>query len=378
MTAIFALYRASLKEFTRDRLSLFWTLAFPILFIVIFGLIFSGSSSPPKYDVGFVNQDGASQYSQSFQQALQATGILTLHDGSKSDDMSALKNGKIDMVIIIPQGFSQNAQQSQSTPIQMYYDPSQQATAQIKVGIVSGVVSKYNQVAFINEVKALLSKQGSQTQQVSAPLSLNLFSIESTTLSAIDFLVPGILAMSLMQLGLFGTVLPLVSLRERKILRRLGATPLPRSALLFSQVLMRVTVAAFQALVILGIGAYAFGVHVANPLATAGIILLGTSSFIGLGYLLASVARTQDAANGLTQAINFPMLFLSGIFFPLADLPAFLTPIVRAIPVTYLADALRQTMINSPPSFPLTTDLLVLAGWTVVTGLLSIRLFKWE
>ncbi|MGZ6363088.1 MAG: ABC transporter permease, partial [Ktedonobacterales bacterium] len=93
---------------------------------------------------------------------------------------------------------------------------------------------------------------------------------------------------------------------------------------------------------------------------------------------IASVAKTVESASGIASAVNFPMMFLSGIFFPLAVLPAFLTPIVRALPLTYLADAFRQVTIGSVPEFPIAIDIAVLAGWIVVCGLLSARLFKWE
>jgi ABC-2 type transport system permease protein len=127
-----------------------------------------------------------------------------------------------------------------------------------------------------------------------------------------------------------------------------------------------------------GIGAVAFGVKITNPLATVGFVAFGAVMFISLGYLLASLARTQESANGITSAVQLPMLFLSGIFFPLSNFPDFLKPIVSALPLTYLADALRQVMIGSNPDFPLTTDILVLGAWILVCGFLSTRLFKWE
>jgi len=115
-----------------------------------------------------------------------------------------------------------------------------------------------------------------------------------------------------------------------------------------------------------------------NPLALVGMVLLGAVMFIGLGYLIASFSRSVETASGISSAVNFPMMFLSGIFFPLSVLPAFLAPVVRALPVTYLADAFRQITIGSVPEFPIMVDVLVLAAWAVACGLLSARFFKWE
>lgn len=370
MRTILSLYIASLKEYTRDRLTLFWTLAFPILFIVLFGTIFGGGNSSPDYKLGLVNLD-TGQYGSSIVEAFKGLEQAKVFEITNGSDINAentyrdeLKQGKLDLVVVIPADVSQNAVANQTTNVQMYYDPSKPTDAQIKQGIVNTVLSNINE-SFPGKAAVLkLDPQG----------------VTSSTLTTIDFLVPGILAMSMMQLGLFGTTLPIVSLRERKILRRLGATPLPRSSLLLSQILLRLTIAAFQTGLIVGIGAAFYKVHVANPLGLVGIVALGASAFIGLGYMIASVSKTQDTALGITQAVNFPMLFLSGIFFPITALSSigFLSPIIRALPVTYLADAMRQVMVNSIPDFPIWTDVGVLAAWVLGTALISARFFKWE
>jgi ABC-2 type transport system permease protein len=364
---VISLYVAALKEYLRDRTTLFWTLAFPILFIVLFGLIYTRGGGN-QYNVAIVNLDSGTTGQQivnvfqnkDLQQIFKVTNGTSVDQENTYQDQ--LKSGNLDMVIVIPPGLSQNASSNQTSQVQLYYDASKQPSGQIMLGVVQNVLDGINQ-----EVTGKAPLLQLQTQ-----------SVNTATLTSIDFLVPGILAMSLLQLGLFGTTLPLVSLRERKILRRLGATPMPRWALLASQVLLRLTITLIQTALILGIGAYAFGVQIVHPLATAGIIVLSAVMCISLGYLLASIAKTQESASAITQAINFPMMFLTGIFFPLAFLPAFLDAVVKALPLTYIADAMRQTMINSTPSFPLLTDVGVIAAWAIGCGLLSARLFRWE
>jgi ABC-2 type transport system permease protein len=358
---IVSLYIASLKEFLRDRMALFWTMAFPILFIVLFGLIFSGNNAP-SYTVGLVNQDSGAT-GQAIAAAFGQVKAFTIKTGALDQQLDALRQGKLDLVIVIPAGLSDNVQAGLSTGVQVYYDQTKQTNGQIELSIVQQVLTGVNRQAF---------------HTVPPPLILAPQGIVAHSLSDVDFLVPGILAMALMQLGIFGTAQPLVALREQQVLRRLSATPLPRWKLLVSQVLNRLTISVVQAALIVGIGAYAFKVQVANPAALAGLVLLGAAMFVSLGYLIASVARTQDSAGGISQAINFPMMFLSGIFFPIAVLPAFLLPVVRALPLTYLADAFRQVMVDSTPDFPITTDLLVVAGWVLACTVLSARLFRWE
>jgi ABC-2 type transport system permease protein len=362
MTTVLTLYQASLKEFVRDRAAMFWTLAFPLLFIVLFGVIFSGNGSP-NYTVGLVNQD-TGQIGTQLAQAFKSVKAFDVKNGTMDNELDNLKKGQLDMVIVIPAGLSDAAQIKQPTQVQMYYDPSKnQTNAQIMVNIVQQVIGGFNQ----------------GLTQVTPPLQLAQNSVNTHDLRTIDFLMPGILAMSLMQLGLFGTATPLVSLRQEQVLRRLGATPLPRWQLLASQILLRLTIGVTQAAVIIGLSAAVFNVQIlGNPLALVGMVLLGAVMFIGLGYLIASFSRSVETASGISSAVNFPMMFLSGIFFPLSVLPAFLAPVVRALPVTYLADAFRQITIGSVPEFPIMVDVLVLAAWAVACGLLSARFFKWE
>jgi ABC-2 type transport system permease protein len=363
MPTVLSLYVANMKEFIRDRAALFWTFAFPIFFIILFGAIFSGGSSP-SYNVGLVNEDGGpvgATLANVFQHDVKP---FTIKPGTFDNQLSNLKKGNLDLLIVLPAGLSQTVASHQTAQVQMYLDPSKNPTdAQIEQNIVADVLARYNQ----------------SVVKTSPPLALATNSITSHTLRSIDYLMPGILAMSLMQLGLFATATPLVSLRQEGVLRRLGATPLPRWQLILGQVLMRLTIGMVQAALIIGISVAAFHVQIiGNYLALAGLTLLGAITFIGMGYLIAALAKTVESASGISSAINFPMMFLSGVFFPLALLPAFLAPFVRAMPLTYLADAFRQVTTGSVPDFPMWIDVAVLGGWAVVTVALASRFFRWE
>lgn len=362
MSTVLKLYQASVKEFVRDRGAVFWTFAFPLVFIVLFGVIFAGGGSA-NYTVGIVNQDNG-PVSQQIVQAYNSIKSFKIKTGSFDHELSELKKGNLDMLIVLPAGMSDAVTNHQTVNVPFYYDPSKgQADAQIKVSIATQVLDGFNQ-RFVSQTP---------------PLALQTNSVTATNLTGEDFLVPGILAMALMQLGLFGTATPLVSLRQDQVLRRIGATPLPRWKLLASQVMLRLTLALLQTALILGLATSAFHVHIiGNMAALVGLVVLGALAFIGMGYFVASIAKSVESANGIVSAVNFPMMFLSGIFFPLAVLPAFLAPVVRALPLTYLGDAARQVMIGGTPEFPLLVDIAVLAGWLVVCSLLALRLFKWE
>jgi ABC-2 type transport system permease protein len=185
--------------------------------------------------------------------------------------------------------------------------------------------------------------------------------------------------MALMQLGLFGTAQPLVALREQGVLRRLSATPLPRWTVLSSQIATRLTIALAQTIVTVAVGVLVFQVPMqGNPLALLAMVILGALTFIALGYMVAAFSKNQETASAISSLLNFPMMFLSGLFFPVEFVPAFLQPIVAIIPLTYLVDALRQIMIGTNPVFPLPLDVGVLLAWFAGALVLALRFFKWE
>jgi ABC-2 type transport system permease protein len=361
MTAFWQLYLANVKEFVRDRMAMFWTLAFPIFFIVIFGLIFSGVSDM-SFDVGLAVEDSGPAATV-LQQAFKSVQAFKLSAGSRADLLALLKKGKLRAVIVIPAGVSQAVGAGQAARVETYYDPSSQTTAQIVLTIVGKVVDGVDQ---------------GLTQRPTL-LTLDPQPITATNLGEIDFLLPGILAMSLMQLGLFATAPALVQLREQQVLRRIGATPLPRATLLAAQVLHRLTIGGVQTCLILLIGTLAFHVAIiGNVGLLLGFVLLGALMFVALGYLISGLARTQDSVTGITQLLNFPMMFLSGVFFPVDLVPSWIRPVVAIMPLTYLADALRQIMVGATPAYSLTVDFAILGGWLLVCGLLAVRFFKWE
>jgi len=117
---------------------------------------------------------------------------------------------------------------------------------------------------------------------------------------------------------------------------------------------------------------------VGSLLAAIGFILLGALTFLAIGYLIASYARTEESANALTSVVQFPLMFLSGIFFPISFMPDWLQPVAAIMPLTYLGDALRQTMVGGSAYAPLPIDALVLGIWLAASFLLSARFFRWQ
>jgi ABC-2 type transport system permease protein len=366
MRALRALSIANLRSFVRDRAALFWTLFFPITFVILFGTIFSGGGTT-DFTVGWVDRDG-SPASVALRSAFADNAPLVLEDGTLEEARERMQAGDLDGILIVPEGLaaaiaaSQGGQAGAPVAITIVTDPSRSGASQAIQQIATGMVMAANL----------------QLSGASAILTVTPESLQTSRLNSVSFFVPSILAMALMQLGIFAAI-PLVEQRQKLILKRLSATPLPRWTLVGSNVFVRLLIAAAQTALIVGIGMLVLGVEIAGswPL-IIGFVVLGAMAFTAMGYVIASFARTEESANGITQVVQLPMMFLSGIFFPLEVMPEWLRGVATVMPLTYLGDALRQTMVGGTPFAPLPLDALVLVGWLVVSLAISARFFRWQ
>ncbi|HHW10287.1 MAG TPA: ABC transporter permease [Firmicutes bacterium] len=194
----------------------------------------------------------------------------------------------------------------------------------------------------------------------------------------IDFLLPGVLGMALMQLGLFGS-LRFISLRENKVFKRLGTTPVHPAVFVLAEITVRLLMAFMQAFLLIACGRLFYQVRPAGSLFSAlALLFLGALAFVGLGYMIAMLVSSEETALIAFQLVQFPMMVLSGIFFPVEALPAFLRPLAALMPLTYLADGLRQIMVGVAPLFALSVDILVLCGIFAVTFLVAVYCLRWE
>jgi ABC-2 type transport system permease protein len=355
---------ANVTSFRRDLAAVFWTIAFPVTFMVLFGLIFSGGGAS-RFHVAWVDLDDTPA-SRALAASPAVAAVFDLQVGTSEEaQLEAMRAGEVRAVIVIPAGFgaaAAGAGPGEALPVRLFTDPSNQQTAQTISGIVAAMVGGVNQAV----------------SERSSVLVVETRYIQSQQISTIALFVPSVLAMALMQLGLFGA-LPIVAERQNLILKRLAVTPLRRRTFVGSNLATRLLVAVAQAAIILGIGAALFNVTLlGNPLVFAGLVILGALTFIALGYVIASFARTEDSASQLTSILQFPLMFLSGIFFPLEAMPDVLRAVAVFLPLTYLGDALRQVMVNGVPFVPLWVDVVVLAAWMLGSFGISARFFRWE
>jgi len=195
----------------------------------------------------------------------------------------------------------------------------------------------------------------------------------------IDFLIPGLLGMNLMGSAIWGMGFAIVDARRRKLMKRLIATPMPRHYYLLSFLLSRLVMLVVEVGFLLGFGVFVFKVPMRGSLPDLALLCVITSlSFGALGLLIASRARTIEAASGLMNLVMMPMWIVSGVFFSAQRFPDMLQPVIKALPLTAAIDALRANMLQGAGLAQLSSQLLVLAAWLVVCFPLALKLFRWR
>jgi ABC-2 type transport system permease protein len=363
MNALFALTVANIKSYIRDRAALFWTLAFPLIFIFMFGFILQGGGGGST--LAWVDDD-ASPASTQLHDAFLASGAVKLVETTEADALAQMRAGKVDAVIVAQEGYgaavAAGTAGTATVPaaVTVYTDPSRSTVTATVYQIVGSVLGTVN--------------LGGRPPIVVPDAR----TIQTENLNFISYFVPSMLGLSVMQVGIFAAV-PLVGDREKLILKRLAATPLRRWQLVGSNVLMRLLIAMVQAIIIVGVGALFFGVQITGSIPlVVGFVVLGAMTFLSLGYVVASFAGTEDAANSMTSIIQFPMMFLSGTFFQIDQMPGALQGIARIIPLTYLSDALRQVMVSGAAFAPLWQCAGVLLAWLAVCFGIAALKFRWQ
>lgn len=365
MKAFTAVFVARYKQFMRDRAALFFSFIFPIIFILLFGWAFENMGTQ-TFKIGLAGQGSplTTTYITTGLNSVVLEGDVKMfktESGNLDDLMASLEDGDLDAVIEIPAGMDA-LEPGQSDNVQVYYDASQTVNQQMLIPALSQVIN------------AIDERIGGYTP----PIGINHQSVQSHELRYIDFLLPGILGMTLMFIGVQGG-LPIIQQRQAHIIKRLGATPLRRSMMVLGDLVFRMIVILASAALIILVGRLVFDVQVVgNWFSLCGIILLGSLVFVSLGYLIAALVKTQESALPVVQIVNLPMMILSGTFFDVASMPSFIAPLIKILPLTYVNDALRQIMVAGTPLHSMTTDIAVMAAWAVVCLGITIRFFKWD
>lgn len=362
MYTILTLTRSSIKMFLRNRQGLFFTLVFPTILIGIFALV--GFDKTPKIDVGIVTNTPTAA-TQQFVGQIEKMGVFNVKTGTESEERAALQKGNRAVVFLIPDD--------------LIPDQPGKTAAPKELKVLTNVAQEQFAGAAVSIMSSVLDQTTFALTKTPKLFTLTTESITAKNQKYLDFLLPGIIAMSIMQMAVFSVSFVFVEYKEKGILKRLLATPMRPYQFVTANVITRLLVALVQAGILAGLGILAFKAHVVgNPFLLALIAILGGIMFLGLGFIISGIAKTEESVPALANIIVFPMLFLSGIFFPTSSMPDWLQHIVKYFPLSYFAHAFREVMANGAGFVAIRSDLAWMLGWAVVLISLAVYAFRFE
>ena len=334
---------ARMRELQREPEIVFWVFVFPLLLALGLGIAFRNKPADVS-SVAIVAGPSAQHTLEALQGGSSKfrVDILESHDA-----LNRFRLGRYDLVIIADeQGFTYQ------------YDPARPESVLAR--------------SQVNE--ALQTSAGRRD-----PLHTNAQASSEPGARYIDFLIPGLLGMNLMNSGMWGVGFALVDMRQRKLLKRFVATPMRRSDFLLALTSSRLILMIIEVGLLLGFGILVFNMRILGSWFS--IILLGCMGAIcfgGLGLLTASRAQKIESVSGLINLVMMPMWIFSGVFFSYERFPALIQPFIRALPLTALNDALRATILEGASLRTQGVRLLILAAWGSLSFVLALRWFRWS
>src|SRR5437867_5410853 len=351
-----------LRAYTRDFTALFFGFFFPLIFMGLFGILNFGSFG--HVAVGIVDEANNAD-SQAFRAGLGKIETLQLSSGTSDAELESLRKGDRDIVLVIPADFKITpARQGAVVPTLTLY-ANQGRGEQVAVGS-----------AILTQVIDQMSFAITQTAPV---VAMKREEVAGRNLKYVDFLTPGIVGMTIMQLGIASVMFTFVVDRQRGVIRRIMATPISRRAYMAAHVLERLILAVLQVGVLIAVAVLLFKVQIVGSMAVLLLLtVLGSALFLCLGFATSAFVTTEQQAPAVMQLITLPQMFLSGVFFSRDVVPSFLKPISDYLPLTFLNDALRQVATAGASLVDIRGDLAGLVLWAAVTFVLAFRFFLLE
>lgn len=345
---LWELTKVRLREFAREKGTIFWVFGFPLLMAIALGLAFR-STPPERPRVAVVLAPDSAPESVQGQsaRALLVSPRLQAESMSLEQAQRALGRAKVDLVV----------DWDGERPVYRF-DPLQQRSALARALAADEQERALGRVDRLHIAEAPVRERGARY---------------------IDFLLPGLIGMNLMGSSMWGVGYSLVVARKRRLLRRYAVTPMRHSHFLLSYFLSRSFFLLIELAVLLTFGWLAFGVTVrGNPALVVLVAYTGAAAFAGLGLLIGARVENTEVASGWMNFVQLPMWILSGTFFSYERFPAWLQTPARLLPLTALNDALRGVFNDGSSLWELRQPYLVLAAWCVVTFVASARLFRWQ
>ena len=351
------LAKVFLKIFLRDRQSIFFSLFFPIIFMTVFAFANNGEVEP--IELGIVN-NSPSAVANDFSQMLIDSPLFEVTLGEEEQLRAELVEGNQTMVLILPEGFDA---QSDGAELQLLVDAAQVQQLSLIMPLLE---------------QTLISIER-EFRNIEPMFTLTVEDVQARSQRYLDFLLPGLLAFTLMQLSIAGSGFNIVEYRRKGILKRLFVTPIRPRDFIASIVMARMAIVLIQLTVLILVAVLVLNVTiVGNFVSFYFIVMLGTFIFLCLGFCLGSIAKTQQAVMAVGNIVIFPQIFLSGVFYPIESMPELIQPIAKILPLSFVSTAMREIANNGASLLSIAPSLFGIALWFVIAFILATRLFVWK
>lgn len=351
MNAFVALSTAILRGFVRDRSALFFAVVFPLMFLVLFGGLFSDQTQGKVEMIVVGDVPLVEDLPAGADETFAATFDVT-HSEDLDDAIDQVRKGDADVAV-----------QQQGDTLVAHYTQTDPAKAGITAGSLQALVDGSN-----------LAVTGQPPTY-----SLTAESVEDDSLSAIQYYTPGLLGWAVAMSAAFGAAATLQGWRQSKLLRRLQLAPVSTRTVVGARVSVTVAVALVQLVIFVGVGALFFDLTLTGAWwMSIPLIVVGTLCFMAIGLLAGAITKTQEGATNAANFMVLPMAFLSGSFFPLDGTPQWLQSIASVLPLKHLNDGMLDVMVRGEPWTAALLPMLFLAAFAVVVTLIAARLFRWE
>jgi len=380
----FRIASKDLTELFRNRLGLVLLIVMPLFMMVMVGFIYpSNGATLTNLPIGLVNEDSSYNNStipsQTFIMGLQAlnaqTNMLKLSNVSTVDDIKDMvQRGELNGGIIIPSNFSKSIMTGQQGILIIMSD---QSNPQVSATVQAALSAVFDQMGTQLALQNVQPLNATNPLAIVKPYNVQTQGVVSGTPSYFDFIAPGIIAMTVMMSVMTG--LPVAISQEKEIgtMDGMMVAPINRLSIILGKTMGQVARGLIQGVIILVLAVGLFGVTIhGSILLVFGLLLLGIFSFVGLGIVITSFTKDQETAQMLMMTLMFPMMFLSGVFFPIQQMPWYMQGVSKFLPLTYAADALRKVIVLGAGIPEISTELIILIAFGAVMTAIAVPVFR--
>ena len=375
-----------LMELFRNRMGLVLLILMPLFMMAMVGFIFpSSTSSLSNVPIALANDDtgfGGYSLSSTFVMTLNTinenTGMMTIANASNLDDIrEMIQTGDVEGGIIISSDFTSSIMNGQQGTITIVTDQSNPQMSAMIQTVLNQVFEQMGTALAQQNIAEQLGIDPSSALAVVKPYNIQVQGSIEGEFSYFDFIAPGIMAMTVMMSVMTGLPAAISQEREVGTLDGMMVAPINRLSVILGKTLAQMARGILQGVLILVLAIAVFGVTVHGSIFLVfALLLLGVFSFVGLGVVLTSFAKDQETAVMMMTTIMFPMMFLSGVFFPIEQMPWFMQSISKFLPLTYVADSLRKVMVLGADIPAISTELSILIIFGVVMTAIAVPVFK--